>query len=300
MTTTTPSELDELVRSQPIRAGRPIAWAIMVMLAVGGGWTYFTEITEVAIASGAVIPQGQVRSVQHLEGGIVAGIFVRDGELVTAGQQLIQIELARRDLNPDEIRARLDGLLITRARLAAESAGAVPAWPADAVARQPQIAAAEVQSYESRRAQLETSLAVLLQVVQQRQLEVKEFESQRASLQAELQLAVQKFNMSLDLLRDNLVTRIEHLELERAKQQLEGQIATISVSIPRAQAATGEATRKVDETRLQFLREVPGREREQYRPHQRIARRSDAPAGAHDHYQPDRRRRQERQGAFAR
>ena len=228
----------------------------MAMLAFGGAWTFFTDITEVSIASGAVIPQGQVRSVQHLEGGIVAGIFVRDGEMVTAGQQLIQIELARRDLNPDEIRARLDGLLITRARLTAESAGKAPVWPADAVARQPQIAAAEVQSYESRRAQLETSLNVLQQVVQQRQLEVKEFESQRTSLVAELQLATQKFTMSLDLLRDNLVTRIEHLELERAKQQIEGQISTISVSIPRAQAAAEEARRKVDETRLQFLREV--------------------------------------------
>ena len=111
MTTTTPSELEELVRSQPIRSGRPIAWAIMFMLSVAIGWTVVTELTEVAVATGAVIPQGQVRTVQHLEGGIVAGIFVRDGDTVTAGQQLVQIQLAPTDLNPDELRARMDGLL---------------------------------------------------------------------------------------------------------------------------------------------------------------------------------------------
>ena len=256
MTTTTTSELEELVKAEPIRAGRPIAWAIMAVLFGAGVWTSFAHLTEVSTASGAVIPQGQVRTVQHLEGGIVSGIYVRDGDVVTAGQSLLQVELAPKSSNPEELRARLDGYLIVRARLTAESARQPPQWPQDAVARQPQIAAAEVQSYESRRAQLETSLAVLQQQVQQRQLEVKEFESQRASLQAELSLATEKLKMSEGLLRDNLVTRIEHLELERVKQQLEGQINTISVSIPRAQAAHEEATRKVDETRLQFLREV--------------------------------------------
>ncbi len=256
MTTTTTSELEDLIKAQPIRAGRPIAWAIMILLSVAGGWTYFTQLTEVATATGSVIPQGQVRTVQHLEGGIVSGIYVRDGDMVIAGQQLLQMDLARTDLNPLEIRGRLDGLLIMRARLTAESRDIPPVWPADAVARQPQIAAAEVQSYESRRAQLETSVAVLTQVAEQRRLQVKEFEAQRLSLQAELQLATEKFKISEDLRRDNLVTRIEHLELERSKQQLEGQVATISVSIPRAQSAFEESQRKIEETRLQFRREV--------------------------------------------
>lgn len=256
MTTTTPSELEELVRSQPIRSGRPIAWAIMFMLTVAAGWTFFTELTEVAIATGAVIPQGQVRPVQHLEGGIVAGIFVRDGDTVTAGQQLLQIQLAPTDLNPDELRARMDGLLIQRARLTAESRGVAAEWPREAVARQPAIAAAEVQSYEGRRAQLETSIAVLQQQTEQRRLEIREFESQRSSLQAELSLAQNKLRISEDLLRNQLVTRVEHLETQRSVQQLEGRVQTISVSIPRAQAAFDESQRKIEETRLQFRREV--------------------------------------------
>lgn len=56
--------------------------------------------------------------------------------------------------------------------------------------------------------------------------------------------------------RDALVTRVELLESKREVDQLQGQIATIKLSIPRAQAALTEANNRIEETRLQFRREV--------------------------------------------
>jgi len=56
--------------------------------------------------------------------------------------------------------------------------------------------------------------------------------------------------------RDALVTRVELLESKREVGQLQGQIATIKLSIPRAQAALTEANNRIEETRLQFRREV--------------------------------------------
>ena len=82
-------------------------------------------------------------------------------------------------------------------------------------------------------------------------LEIGEYQSQRDSLQAELSLAQEKLTTNQDLLRDALVTRVELLESE-----LQGQIATISLSIPRARAALTEANQRIEETRLQFRREV--------------------------------------------
>ena len=76
-----------------------------------------------------------MRQVAHLEGGLISGIFVRDGDFVAAGASLVQIDLAPNDLNPEEIRGRLDGLLIVRARLTAESRDEKPVWPAESVAR---------------------------------------------------------------------------------------------------------------------------------------------------------------------
>ena len=56
--------------------------------------------------------------------------------------------------------------------------------------------------------------------------------------------------------RDALVTRVELLESKREVDQLQGQIATIKLSIPRTQAALTEANNRIEETRLQFRREV--------------------------------------------
>ncbi len=248
--------LDELISEQPPVRSRVLIASLVFMVGTLVAWTYFTELTETASAMGAVVPQSQVRKVAHLEGGIVSAILVRDGDLVTTGQPLLQIELAPTDLNPVEIQGRLDGLLIARARMTAESRGTAPEWPVDSVARQPTIAAAEKLQYTSRKEQLETSIGVLQKQVDQRRLEIQEFESQRASLMAELDLVTRRFKISEDLLRDNLTTRPEHLEIERNKTQLEGQVATIAVSIPRARAVLDEAIANIEDTRLKFRREV--------------------------------------------
>jgi len=250
------SELDDLIEKQPMRAGRPVAWAVMIMLTAGVVFAYFTPLVEVAIAPGEVVPQSQVRSVQHLEGGVVLEIFVQDGKVVAEGERLIQVELSASELNLDEVLATLDAFLLSRARLIAESRDEAPNWPRDVVVRQPDIAKAEVLTYEMRRAEIETSIAVLGQQSNQRRLEIGEYRTQLASLEAELSLANETLTTNQTLLRDALVTRVELLESEREVEQLQGQIATISLSIPRAQAALTEADNRIEETRLQFRREV--------------------------------------------
>ena len=90
----------------------------------------------------------------------------------------------------------------------------------------------------------------------QRKLEVSEYQSQLKSLLAELDLATQKFKMQEDLVKNALVTRVEYLETQRSVQQLQGQVNTIQVSIPRAQSAYDESQQKIEETRLQFRRTV--------------------------------------------
>ncbi len=84
--------------------------AIIIMALVFGGflaWGLFAELDAGAIAMGEVIPAGRVRTVQHLEGGIIKAIRVRDGDRVKEGAELLLlddteiraiIEIADRDL----------------------------------------------------------------------------------------------------------------------------------------------------------------------------------------------------------
>ena len=70
-------------------------FAIAVVLFLVGGfaiWSSRVEIASATVAPGVVSPEGSKRPVQHLEGGIVAEVLVKDGQRVEAGQPLLVME----------------------------------------------------------------------------------------------------------------------------------------------------------------------------------------------------------------
>src|SRR5712671_553048 len=78
--------------------------AILVLFIV---WASITSVGEVASASGEVTPVGSVKRVQHLEGGIVSAILVRDGDLVQQGQVLMELANGATAPELEQMRARL-------------------------------------------------------------------------------------------------------------------------------------------------------------------------------------------------
>ena len=67
----------------------------------------FYPVENVVTASGQVIPSDRVQTVQHLEGGIVTAVHVREGQAVKQGQPLLEIDLGGSSLNPEQLTARL-------------------------------------------------------------------------------------------------------------------------------------------------------------------------------------------------
>ncbi len=87
-----PSSFDTLLSRHQLLPGRRIAWALCGFLAVFLLWSAFAQLDEVAVAEGEVIPQGQVKVIQHLEGGIVKNMrYVTIGGVVQAGAPIMEI-----------------------------------------------------------------------------------------------------------------------------------------------------------------------------------------------------------------
>ena len=171
------SQLKSLVRANPVPTMRLLAWVIMIIVACGVGWAAVAHLDEVHVAEGEIVPKGQVRVIQHLEGVIIREIFVAEGDDVSAGAPLIQISLAVSDVNRDEIQIRLDGLILQRARLEAEASGADLTLPESEADRLRDVARSEKQTFAARRNELESTLSVLRSQMEQRDLEIREFES---------------------------------------------------------------------------------------------------------------------------
>jgi len=251
--------LARLAAGYPLPTWKPLARLVIAFIGCFLAWSLVADLDEIAVANGEVVPEGKVKVIQHLEGGIVREIYVAEGSEVREGTPLVQLDLAVTAMNASEIEARLDGLLLQRARLLAEVAGSAEvSFPADEAGRQPGIVNAERHSFEARRDALSRTLTVLRDQSRQKDLEITELSTREQALVNSLKLGHQRLAMSQDLLNSGLMARMEHVQLQSQVEELEGQLATVRASIPRARAGLAEAQSRIGEEQAKFLRTVEG------------------------------------------
>src|SRR3954465_6618474 len=107
----------------------------LIFLVGFGAWAGWAPLAEASVAPGVIKVEGSRRTIQHLEGGIVREILVRDGAKVEAGQVLLRLDVVQSESVLETQRAQRWALLAQDARLAAEMAGVRDiAFPADLLA----------------------------------------------------------------------------------------------------------------------------------------------------------------------
>ena len=248
------SGLKEYESTLPRPAFRMLAWVIVFLLGGFLIWAHFSHLDEVSIAVGEVVPQGQIKTIQHLEGGIIQRIFVTEGIRVIAGDPLVQLDLTASSASKEELAVRLDGLQAQRIRLIAEARGKELEFPETLRQRRPDMVANESATYDARQLELNSGLEVLREQVRQKAFEVQQFKTRSEAAKNDIELARQEFAMSTDLLKDDLIPRIEHLKRQREVEALEGELKTLAVSIPRAAASLAETMERLREETLKYRR----------------------------------------------
>jgi adhesin transport system membrane fusion protein len=146
--------LNELIDSHPLPSWRPVAWFIMMILAGGLFWAFFTELDEVTVTEGTVVPKGDLKVVQHLEGGIIKSIFVKEGDKVTIDQPLLQLDVASSGLRREELQVRLYSQMAQKARLLAEASGEDPVFADEVRKNRPKIVAQQQRIFDARKREL--------------------------------------------------------------------------------------------------------------------------------------------------
>lgn len=249
--------LQQMMDELDVPTWSTIARIIMGALVMFLIWAYFARIEEVSIAPGEVVPQGRIKTIQHLEGGIIDDIFVREGDTVRADTPLVQLDLAgSSEANLMDLKVRLDGLLLTKARLEAEAEQKALAFPPDIAQRQSALVAAEQAAYDARQRELASTRAVLDAQTRQRQQDVREVAARLTSAENNLKLARERLKMSEDLLRDGLTSRMEHTQLQGQVESFQGEAAGLRESGPRAEASLSEAKDRSEELTAKFSREA--------------------------------------------
>ncbi|EJM47277.1 HlyD family type I secretion periplasmic adaptor subunit [Pseudomonas sp. GM48] len=244
-----------LIEDAP-RVVRLTIWAIIAFFVFLMLWANFAVIDEVTKGDGKAIPSSKIQKIQNLEGGIVAELFVKEGQIVEAGAPLIRLDDTRFASNVGETEADRLSMLLRVERLSAEVEDRPLNFPEDVLKAVPGQAKSEESLYISRRQQLHDEIGGLQEQLIQRQQELREFTSKQAQYRQQLGFQRQEINMSEPLVAQGAVSPVEVLRLRRAEAETRGQLDATTLAIPRAESAIKEVQRKVDETRGKFRSEA--------------------------------------------
>jgi adhesin transport system membrane fusion protein len=223
---------------------------VFVFVAVMGVWAHYAVLDEVTRGEGRVIPSSKTQVIQNLEGGILAKILVHEGDIVNPGDILVRIDNSAAQANYRDLQSKYYTLLATVERLEAEQEGKDLKFSDEVLKNAPTAAEDQKSLFEFRRRQLEAQIAVLESQSSQRQQEIAEMASKRKQLRRSLDLAHQELSITEPLVKNGVVPRLNLIRIEREVSDLEGQISTIGISIPRLKSAAKEAKQRVEELRL--------------------------------------------------
>ncbi|MGQ7958465.1 HlyD family type I secretion periplasmic adaptor subunit [Pseudomonas sp. SP16.1] len=240
-----------LIEDAP-RIVRLTIWGLIAFVAFCLLWAHFAVVDEVTRGDGKAIPSSRLQKIQNLEGGIVAELFVREGQVVNVGDSLLRLDDTRFASNVGETEADRLALQLRVERLGAEVRGEELQVGDELREKAPRLAENEVQLFNSRRQQLLDEVAGLEQQLVQRRQELREFASKQAQYRNSLELLRQEIRMSEPLVAEGAISQVEVLRLKRAEVESRGALEATTLAIPRAEAAITEVERKIDETRGRF------------------------------------------------
>ncbi len=238
------------------------AIAITIFFAGFIGWSAVAPLASATIAPGVVSPDGHRRTVQHLEGGIVDTILVRNGDYVAAGQPLVRLSDTAAHASYSLLNKQRMTLAAQETRLMAEQGGAEtlgfpePLAASAAEAGMEALLDAQREMFETRRAALGESKAILNQQIQQLQQEIGGLEGRIESISSQLGFLDEEIAAVGGLVDKGLAPKPRLLGLKRDSSRLEGERATARASIARARQAIGEARLKIINADTRFMDQV--------------------------------------------
>ncbi|WP_416211241.1 HlyD family type I secretion periplasmic adaptor subunit [Kosakonia sacchari] len=243
------NEVNQALLDDSPRVIRITLWAIFIFFILMVGWASFADIDEVTRGEGRAIPSSRLQKIQNLEGGIVAQVYVHEGEVVNAGAPLIRLDDTRFRSNAGETQADRMALQARIERLTAQVNGATTLELSPEIIQQaPDIAKGEMALFLSINSKLQSTIAGLNEQLVQKKQELIDLQTKAAQYKQSLGLLQQEINLSEPLIAKGAISRVEVLRLRRTEVETRGQLDSMTVAVPGAVAAVNEITNKINET----------------------------------------------------
>lgn len=218
------SELDAAIHLKPAKPALMMVYAIAALFVAALIWAGFSQIEQLTRAEGQVVPTKEVQMVQSLEGGILAELLVREGEIVKNDQILMRISDVQFSSEERGTEARSMGLRAKKARLQAEAEGKPFLIPPDILEKAPSVAANEKALYDSRQKELENSFNILQDRINKATSEIAEIDSDIARLSENRKGLNKELEITRRMVAQRAMPELEKIRLERELSDISGQM----------------------------------------------------------------------------
>jgi protease secretion system membrane fusion protein len=240
-----------------------LGWWI-VLLGVGSFllWAIFAPLDKGVPLSATVTKESNRKTVQHMAGGTVDEILVREGDVVKAGQVLVRMNGVQAKSQADITRAQYFNARASEARLRAELENKkslttpVSLAPFKDDPRVVSVMALQTQLMASRQSALQSELGAFDENIAGLKIQTQGLQESRESKKQQMAILKEQLDNMRDLAKDGYVARSRLLEIERTYAQTSGMLSEDIGNIGRAQRQAMEASLRRNQRMQEYQKEV--------------------------------------------
>lgn len=243
-------------------AGRIGLWVLALGCGVFLLWAAYAPLDEGVPSHGMVVLDTKRKAVQHLSGGIIKEVLVREGDQVNEGQLLIRLDDVATRANLESLRYRYLGLRATQARLQTELSGrdAISYHPDLVEAAKDPLIRQQMQNQEqllrSRRSSLRADLQGIEESILGQLGLFQSYESMLSSRRSQLALLKEELANTRGLVEEGYVPRMRQMELERQVAESGALISGLLGDMNRADRASKELRQRAIARQQDYRKEV--------------------------------------------
>lgn len=247
----------EVMETPPSPVGRTILWVLFILTTIAIIWSVIGEVDEVAVAPGKVIPKGYVKVVQTDDKGIVKAIHVHEGDVVKAGQVLVELDPTITTADETRLKKQVAGFQLEADRLTAEL-GQSSFSPV--IASYPGIEQRDidfqVSLYNNRITEHRTKMAAAEAGVGQQQSALQGAFANQTKYAKLLEIARDKEERAEKLLEENAISLFMVLENRSNRLELEQNLAAQTAEISKTQSALAQSLENQANVQAEWIRDI--------------------------------------------
>lgn len=232
---------------------------VFMTFGVAGGWAMIAPLDSAVVAPGIIAVENNRRTVQHLEGGIISEILVKDGQHIKEGDVLFRLDTTRAQASKNVERQHLTAKRILEARLVAERDDLPEVeLPKDILEQKDepfitQVIEDQLHQFKERKSAVEGQIDILESRIQQSQTRIDGLNKEMESTKEQIGFINKELGGVRKLYDKGLVSTTRLLSLERERARLEGVIGRTDAEISGTEAVVGEANLQIKQIRLERL-----------------------------------------------